>query len=54
MFVRKKHPRSFSFQLKKDPFDTNSTSNHCNQQISSVDDAVVELHILHWKDSETI
>ncbi|MFJ1123226.1 HNH endonuclease family protein [Bacillus thuringiensis] len=50
----KKQPRSFSFQLKKELFDNNATCSYCNQQISSIDDAVVDHHLPYWKGGETI
>lgn len=49
-----KQPRSFSFQLKKELFDRNPQCKYCSQQISTIDDSVVDHHKPYWKGGETI
>ena len=47
-------PRVFSFQLKKELFETDSTCNICNQNINTIDDAEVDHIEPYSKGGKTI
>ena len=53
-YIGKKEPRIFSFSLKKELFELDSTCKICEQAILNIDDAEVD-HIEHyWRGGKTI
>ena len=52
--VAHKEPRCFSYILKKNLFDANSTCSICNQRIISIDDSAVDHIEQYWTGGKTI
>lgn len=52
--VSHREPRFFSYHLKKQLFDTNSTCTICNQRIIDIDDSSVDHIDQYWTGGKTI
>jgi hypothetical protein len=52
--VQQKEPRCFSYQLKSEMMNTNSTCAICNQRIASIDDSAIDHVKQYWMGGRTI
>lgn len=52
--IQHKEPRCFSYQLKQELFNDNSTCNICNQKIQDIDDSAIDHIEQYWRGGKTI